>query len=71
MSVGAKHHAAAHGASWRHPEVRTFGTSGKSGGDDDGGDDYHVLCMTVTVQDSHASPAARRESTPEQRDCLI
>ena len=41
------------GASWWHPEVRTFGTAGKSGGDDDGGDDYHVLCMTVTVQDSH------------------
>jgi hypothetical protein len=27
----------------RHPEVRTFGTAGKSGGDDDGGVDYHVL----------------------------
>jgi hypothetical protein len=33
----------------RHPEVRTFGTAGKSGGDDDEGDGYHVLSPVMSA----------------------
>ena len=50
MPVEAEHHAAARGASRRrHPEVRTFGTAGKSGGDDDEGDGYHVLSPVMSA----------------------
>ena len=49
MPEGAEHHAAARGASRRHPEVRTFGTAGKSGGDDDEGDGYHVLSPVMSA----------------------